>query len=82
MAATLWLGVVQVQEVHSGSIMQDLWHSLEVVVLQHSNIKTTSPGRTNLHLECFPTYILFLIVPLMYGLPVSMFWKSIIPPGR
>ena len=36
MAATLWLGVVQVQEVHSGSLMHDLWHSLEVGVLQHS----------------------------------------------
>ena len=36
MAGTAWLGVVQVQELHSGSLRQDLWHSLEVGVLQHS----------------------------------------------
>ena len=33
------------------------------------------------HLECLPTNNLFLRVPVMYGLPVSIFWKSIIPPG-
>ena len=77
----LWVSVLQVQDVHWGSLEQLLWQSLADWVLEW--VKTTLSTKIILHshLMFLPTNILFLMVPLMKGLPVSMFWKSIIPPG-
>ena len=83
--AYLWVAVLHVQEVQWISFAQDCWHSFADFVLIHQIKKTTfcidQSIKMIFYLECLPTKSLFLSVPLMYGLPVSIFWKSIIPPG-